>query len=202
MTTIPDCDPYNLQQVYEVSVLGYLCLEPAEIQNEVIVPMPTVGQWFASNWYVIFIVVLCFVLGLVGCVFQSFRWYRRIKHRHEREHRDKRVDHMLRAVSSLYRTRSDRNFAQQRLSTTSAAGSISKKSGGVASATRDRTSSYDSASSSSTSFSSSSSSSSPMSSPTSSAAEGSGADHRFGAEHPAAPDAVAEAVVVHRKSPV
>ncbi|KAK7198877.1 hypothetical protein NESM_000854200 [Novymonas esmeraldas] len=107
MATIPDCDPYVGQQEYPITSYGKLCMEPAVDQNKMWYDMPTVRSWSRSFWYVWFIIGLIIAFCIIGCIFQSLRWYRRIKHRHERESRSKRVDGLLRVVSSMYRKKSD-----------------------------------------------------------------------------------------------
>ncbi|SYZ63931.1 hypothetical_protein (plasmid) [Leishmania braziliensis MHOM/BR/75/M2904] len=111
--TLPDCDPYLGRRKYGVSMYGTLCMEPAAEQNRLLFTTPTMKSWSTDAWFVWLSIALIIALCGIGCVFQSCRWYRRIKHRHEREERCKREDGMLRMISSMYRKRSQ-SASQQR----------------------------------------------------------------------------------------
>ncbi|CAG9571109.1 hypothetical_protein [Leishmania major strain Friedlin] len=102
--TLPGCDAYLGRKEYVVSKYGTLCMEPAAEQNRLLYTMPTMKSWSRDLWYVWLIIGSIVVLCGMGCAFQSFRWYRRIKHRHERGERCRRTSGML-FLSSLYHKR-------------------------------------------------------------------------------------------------
>ncbi|CAC9466533.1 hypothetical_protein [Leishmania infantum] len=99
--TLPGCDAYLGRKEYVVSKYGTLCMEPAAEQNRLLYAMPTVKSWSRDLWYVWLIIGIIVILCSMGCAFQSFRWYRRIKHRHERGERCRRTSGMLFLMSSL-----------------------------------------------------------------------------------------------------
>lgn len=101
--TMEPCETYWDQSIMSVTSYGAICVEPADMQGDFVYRIPSVGKWFQDNWYVIFIVALVVVLCIVSTVLQCVRWCHRIRNRHEREERDKRVDGMIRMMSSSIR---------------------------------------------------------------------------------------------------
>ncbi|GET86979.1 unspecified product [Leishmania tarentolae] len=84
VVTLPNCDADLGREEYVVNNFGTLCMEPAAEQNQMLYTMPTVKSWSRDFWYVWLMIVIIFFFCAIGCALQSFRWYRRIKHRHER----------------------------------------------------------------------------------------------------------------------
>ncbi|KAK7198875.1 hypothetical protein NESM_000854000 [Novymonas esmeraldas] len=91
-----------------VMTYGSICLVPSERQNFFYYKLPPASYWAKKNWFVFFVFVLVVLLVVAGIGFQCTRWHRRIRNRHERELRDKRVDGMLRMMSNSYQISSDR----------------------------------------------------------------------------------------------
>lgn len=102
-TTIAGCEWYDGRDVISLTSYGAICVEPADRQGQLVFYLPTVGTWFKDNWHIIFIIALVVALAIVAVSLQAIRWYRRLQHRHERAERDKRVDGMVRMVSSSFR---------------------------------------------------------------------------------------------------
>ncbi|KAG5483513.1 hypothetical protein CUR178_07834 [Leishmania enriettii] len=111
--TLPDCNRNLGRHEYVVAGYGSLCMEPAAGQSRVLYRVPTLKSWSRNFWYVWLIVLLLIAFGVIGCAFQSLRWYRRLQHRYEREVRSKRVDGMVRLMRSIYSRRST-SASQQR----------------------------------------------------------------------------------------
>ncbi|KAG5484085.1 hypothetical protein LSCM1_05940 [Leishmania martiniquensis] len=104
--TLEGCDPNLGRSHYVLSEQGTLCVEPAAGQGRILFTVPTLKNWSRDFWYLWLIIFLIVVFGVAGCILQSFRWYHRLQHRHEREARSKRVDGMIRLMSSIYSRRS------------------------------------------------------------------------------------------------
>ncbi|KPI89667.1 hypothetical protein ABL78_1248 [Leptomonas seymouri] len=103
MSTIPDCSADERRSQLSLNGYATICLEPAANQNTFSYSLPSIASWFSRNWYVIFILVFVAVLSTATIILQVIRWLRRIAHRHEREEKDKRVDGLVRMVSSSFR---------------------------------------------------------------------------------------------------
>ncbi|KPA76400.1 unspecified product [Leptomonas pyrrhocoris] len=157
MATIPSCDEYAGQSVISTTAYGALCVEPAAPQNQFVFYLPSVATWFKDNWYVIFIVALVVVLCVVAIALQCIRWSRRLRHRHERELRDKRVGGLLRMVSTSFRVPAASSAAQPPTSKNDRDTSVKSRSTTTTTTTSSLSSSDDDDDSSSRSFSESNS---------------------------------------------